>query len=128
MGHALRFHNKIQVEESKKIKVNTIMIDIADFEVGAVDRNRTAVENQSMELRGAAQNHLTLMLSMLYTLNEAMDVWIKKRNETGVSFATLTHYDSLCHKVHDMKAGLTGMLAHVGTAGSGGLDRSWRLS
>ena len=41
MAHALGVHNKVQIEESKKIKINTVMIDIAEFEVGAVDRART---------------------------------------------------------------------------------------
>ena len=81
MAHALRTRNKIQTDESKMIKLNTVMMDIADFEVGAVDTARTPLENKSMELRRAAQNHLTMVLALLEHPSSLRRHWDAKSKE-----------------------------------------------
>ena len=109
MAHALRLHNKIQTDENKKIKVNAIMIDIADFEIGASDRSRTTLENQSMELRCAAQNHLTLMLSMIYYLYIVRDYWSDERKRAK-DYARIMKIDEIVQPILDMKVELSAML------------------
>ena len=109
MAHALRLHNKIQTDASKKIKINTIMIDIADFEIGASDRSRTTLENQSMELRCAAQNHLTLMLSMMYFLYIVRDHWLGERKQAR-DYTRMVEIDEIVQPILDMKAELSAML------------------
>ena len=109
MAHALRLHNKIQTDASKKIKINTIMIDIADFEIGASDRSRTTLENQSMELRCAAQNHLTLMLSMMYYLYIVRDHWLDERKRAR-DYTRMVEIDEIVQPILDMKVELSAML------------------
>ena len=64
LAHALRTYNRTVQEPSKHISITTILMDIINFENGITEERQSVLEKKLMMLRCAAQNHLTLMLSV----------------------------------------------------------------
>ena len=64
LAHALRTYNRTVQDPSKHISITKILMDIINFENGVTEERQTVQEKKLMMLRCAAQNHLTLMLSV----------------------------------------------------------------
>ena len=64
LAHALRTYNRTVQDPSKHISITRILMDIVNFENGITEEGQTVQEKKLMMRRCAAQNHLTLMLSV----------------------------------------------------------------
>ena len=104
MAHALRTYNKLQNgDTSKMITINRILLDIADFEMGESDSSRSLQEDKLMMLRCAAQNHLTLMLSINSYLSELAGNFREWSRVPGSSLSRIQHFRGMNSKIKGMQ-------------------------
>ena len=101
LAHALRSHNRAVQDPANHISIVAILMDIINFENGTTDERQTVLEKKLMLFRCAAQNHLTMMLSVNDFLIEVKKEMLSMSNfpDRGVALDMINKWRGMANDI-----------------------------